>query len=176
MLAVGLFVAFWVVVALGVFLLAGRGRFAGLQARTRRSARRADRLAMLSFVLVAIVFGIGLPAVFLIGNHENASAQVGGYELTAGEKAGREQFGAHCAVCHTLAAANAIGKVGPNLDQLKPSASLVLHTIEYGCLPNAPSGSQEICLGQGVMPSGVVEGLAAQEVADFVARAAGNGQ
>ena len=63
---------------------------------------------------------------------------------------GRELFGEHCGVCHTLAAANAIGKVGPNLDTLQPPASLVLNTIDNGCLPNAPSGSAEHCLGQGV--------------------------
>ena len=56
---------------------------------------------------------------------------------------------------------------------LKPPASLVLHTIENGCLPNASSGSAEQCLGQGVMPANVVQGRDAQNVADFVARVAG---
>ena len=82
-----------------------------------------------------------VPAALLTGNHANASAQVGGIKLTAAEKTGRELFGEHCAVCHTLAAANAVGKVGPNLDMLKPPASLVLHTINNGCLPNAADPS-----------------------------------
>jgi hypothetical protein len=72
-----------------------------------------------------------------------------------------------------LAAANAIGKVGPNLDTLKPPESLVLHTINNGCLPNAPSNSPQQCLGQGVMPADVVEGVDAQDVASFVAKVAG---
>ena len=38
------------------------------------------------------------------------------------------------AVCHTLSAANAVGKVGPNLDTLKPPYGLVLNTINNGCL------------------------------------------
>ena len=92
------------------------------------------------FTFVLIVFGIGLPAALLIGNHNKANGQVGGIKLTSGEKQGRELFGQHCGVCHTLAAANAVGKVGPNLDTIKPSASLVLHTIDNGCLPNAPNG------------------------------------
>jgi plastocyanin/mono/diheme cytochrome c family protein len=126
------------------------------------------------FVATAVVFGVALPLLVLTGNHSNASAQVSGLKLTSGEKAGRELFGEHCGVCHTLSAANAVGKVGPNLDLLKPSESIVLHTIANGCLPNAPtSESSEICLGQGVMPSGVVQGRYAQDVAQFVARVTG---
>jgi mono/diheme cytochrome c family protein len=109
----------------------------------------------------------------IIQNHYKANAQVAAYSLTTGERSGRELFGVHCAVCHTLAAANAAGKVGPNLDMLKPPASLVLHTLANGCLPNAPSGSAEQCLGQGVMPADVVTGTDAQNVANFVARVAG---
>ena len=119
-------------------------------------------------------FGIALPLLFLTGNHANANGQVGGHKLTAAEKRGRELFGEHCAVCHTLAAANAIGKVGPNLDTLKPSATLVLHTIENGCLPNPPSTNPaENCLGEGVMPAGIIQGQDAQDVAKFVAQVAG---
>ena len=51
-------------------------------------------------------------------------------------------FGEHCGVCHTLAAANAVGKVGPNLDVIQPTEQLTLHTIMYGCLPNPPKGSR----------------------------------
>jgi mono/diheme cytochrome c family protein len=110
----------------------------------------------------------------LTGNHHNANAQVGGIKLTAAEKSGRELFGEHCGVCHTLDAANAVGKVGPNLDTLKPAQSTVLNTINNGCLPNPPKGSNQGCLGQGVMPAAVVEGQAAQNVAAFVAKVAGN--
>jgi mono/diheme cytochrome c family protein len=172
MLAVGLFIAFWVVLGLGLFLLASRG---GARVRARiRGQRGSNRLVGAMFTFVLIVFGIGLPTLLLIGNHARANGQVGGLKLTAGEKQGRELFGQHCGVCHTLAAANAVGKVGPNLDSIKPAALLVLHTINNGCLPNAPTGSPEVCLGQGVMPANVVTGRAAQEVALFVARVAGN--
>jgi mono/diheme cytochrome c family protein len=120
------------------------------------------------------VFGIALPILMLVGNHDNANAQVGGMKLTPGEKAGRELFGEHCGVCHTLAAANTAGKVGPNLDLLKPSESIVLHTIQNGCLPNGSTSSGQACLGQGVMPPNVVQGRQAQQVAAFVAKVAGN--
>ena len=121
-------------------------------------------------MFVTLGLGIALPLVILHGNHANASNQVGGVKLTADSKSGRMLFGQHCAVCHTLAAANAIGKVGPNLDLLKPPAAEVLHVIENGCLPNVTVADEnEACLGQGVMPAQVVTGRDARDVASFVA-------
>ncbi len=175
LLAVFLFVAFWVVLGLGLFFVASRGGMGGARATLQKQSRAASKLAGTSFTILLVGFGVAIPAAILIGNHANASSQVGGLKLTAGEKNGRELFGVHCAVCHTLAAANAAGKVGPNLDMLKPSQTLVLHTINNGCLPNAPSSDPaEACLGQGVMPAAVVQGKDAQNVANFVARVAGN--
>ncbi len=172
MLAVILFAAFWVVLGLGVFLLGVRGG-PGAAARGE-PGYRSRRLMGLLLVLVYIGFGIVLPVVFLLGNRNNASAQVGGITLTAAEKRGRELFGQHCGLCHTLAAANAVGKVGPNLDVIQPTAQLVLHTIMYGCLQDPPSGSQEACLGEGTMPADIVQGIDATDVAQFVAKVAGN--
>jgi mono/diheme cytochrome c family protein len=126
------------------------------------------------FTFVAIGFGIALPLALLTGNHSHANAQIGGMKLNAAQRDGRTLFGEHCGVCHTLAAANAIGKVGPNLDTLKPSESVVLHTLQYGCLPNASTKSDEACLGSGVMPANVVTGVDARDVAAFVAKVAGN--
>jgi mono/diheme cytochrome c family protein len=172
-LAVAAFVAFWVVVALGLFFLAVRGG-AGARALSTGPTRGGMRAVTTLFLVTTAVFGIALPLLMLTGNHSNANAQVGGIKLTAAEKRGRELFGEHCGVCHTLAAANAIGKVGPNLDVLKPAQSVVLHTILNGCLPNASSSSGQSCLGQGVMPAAVVQGRDAQDVAAFVAKVAGN--
>jgi plastocyanin/mono/diheme cytochrome c family protein len=170
-LPVAAFVAFWVVVALGLCFLAVRG---GAGRPSRDPGRRGSQMMITLFLVTVAVFGIGLPLLLLTGNHANASAQVSGLKLTSSEKAGRELFGEHCGVCHTLSAANAVGKVGPNLDLLKPSESIVLHTIANGCLPNPPaSESAEICLGQGVMPSGVVQDRDARDVAQFVARVTG---
>ena len=170
MLAVAAFVAFWIIVALGLVMIAGR---AGGARPSRGVTRAASQSALTLFVVTAAVFGIALPIVMLIGNHDNANAQVGGIKLSQGERAGRELFGQHCGVCHTLAASNSVGKVGPNLDLVMPSETLVLHTINNGCLPNAPTGSPETCLGYGVMPSDVVTGRQAQQVASFVAKVAG---
>jgi mono/diheme cytochrome c family protein len=47
--------------------------------------------------------------------------------------AGKAVFAsASCGGCHTLKAAGASGKVGPNLDDLKPSYDAVLHQVEVG--------------------------------------------
>ena len=172
MLAVAAFVAFWVVVALVLLVLATRGTGTATPQR-RDPGRRGSTANITVFVVTAAVFGVGLPLLMLTGNHHNASAQVGGIKLTPAEKSGRELFGQHCGVCHTLAAANAVGKVGPNLDVLKPAQSIVLHTINNGCLPNPPKGSAQGCLGYGVMPAAVVQGEDAQNVAAFVAKVAG---
>jgi mono/diheme cytochrome c family protein len=173
-LAVLLFAAFWVVIGLLVFFLGIRGGpSAALETPSGRGTRAGRRAMVWMFVVVYIAFGVVLPGLFLIGNHSNASGQVGGIRLTAAEKHGREVFGERCGLCHTLAAANAVGKVGPNLDQIQPTQQLVLHTIQNGCLPNPPKGSQEACLGQGVMPADVVQGTDAEDVAKFVAKVAG---
>lgn len=175
MLAVWLFVAFWVALGFGVFFIAARGGIGGARATLQSQTRGARRTARWVFVVIYAGFGIVLPGVFLIGNHDNANGQVGGIKLTAAEKQGREIFGFRCGLCHTLAAANAVGKVGPNLDVIKPSESLVLHTIEHGCLQSSPSATAPTnCLGYGTMPAGIVQGRQAVDVAKFVARVAGN--
>ena len=51
---------------------------------------------------------------------------------TGGTANGEALFSENCASCHTLAAANASGKVGPNLDQLKPSKDVVVHQVTNG--------------------------------------------
>ena len=171
MLAVLLFAAFWVVLGIGVFLLGARR---GPTAHGQEPGWRGRRTLGWVLAVTYIVFGIALPIIFELGNRNNANAQVGGIPLTAAEKRGREIFGQRCALCHTLAAANAVGQVGPNLDTIQPTEQLVLHTIMYGCLQNPPSGSQEACLGEGTMPADVVQGVDAEDVAKFVSKVAGN--
>src|SRR3712207_6239275 len=50
----------------------------------------------------------------------------------SGGDAGKDLFSQNCANCHTLAAAGAAGKVGPNLDQLKPGPDLVATQVKNG--------------------------------------------
>lgn len=176
MLAVYLVALFWALLGLIVFFIAMRGGLAGARATLHGQSFGARKVARSMSAVVFVGFGIVLPAVILIGNHDNANGQVGGLRLTAAEKQGRELFGQHCAICHTLSAASAVGKVGPDLDTLTPTptVTLVLHTIVNGCL-QAPTlrESNEACLGDGTMPAGVLQGKQATDVAQFVARVAG---
>jgi len=172
-LGIGLFIAFWVVVGLGLFSLAVRGGFGGARAPRPGPSRGERRALSVIFVVIYVFFGVALPILILTGNHSNASGQIGGIRLNAAEKTGRELFGEHCGICHTLAAANSVGKVGPNLDMLQPPASLVLATINNGCLQNAQPGSPETCLGYGTMLAGILSGRQAQQVAAFVGTVAG---
>lgn len=45
-----------------------------------------------------------------------------------------------CALCHTLAAANATGEIGPNLDELKPVEEKVRLAVERGVGNMPPFG------------------------------------
>ncbi len=172
-LAVALFIAFWVVLALSLFFVAVRGGVGGARQTLQTQSRGGRRAMMVIFAIIYVGFGVAIPVLFLTGNRARASSQVGGIKLTPAEKTGRELFGQHCGVCHTLAAANAVGKVGPNLDVLQPPSVLVLHTINNGCLQNPPANSSETCLGYGTMPAEILQGRQAQQVADFVGKVAG---
>ena len=57
-------------------------------------------------------------------------------------------------------ASNAVGKVGPNLDALRPPKVLVIDAIKKGRAQ-----------GRGQMPAGLVDGQDAQDVAAYVAAA-----
>jgi mono/diheme cytochrome c family protein len=172
-LAVIVFIGFWVLLGLGLFFIAARGGPGGARAALQSQSRGGRKAAWAIFAILYLGFGVGLPIAFLTGNHANASGQIGGIKLNAAEMRGRDLFGEHCGVCHTLAGANAVGKVGPNLDTLMPPVSLVENTIANGCLQAPPPKSPQTCLGQGTMPPDLVEGQDATDVAKFVAKVAG---
>src|SRR3954471_6212973 len=118
-------------------------------------------VAILVGVMV-LALGVLVPALVIAAGRDSKKAP-GGVNLTAADERGREVFAQRCATCHTLAAANAVGKVGPNLDQLHPPKALVLDAIEKGR-----------ARGQGQMPAALVDGQDAQEVATFVDKVAGH--
>lgn len=165
-----LFTGLSILVAFG----ASRGTFSGLGKALQTTSRSGSRLLNSSMVFVYIAGIVALPLIFIIGNRNTSNAQVHGVKLTAAMQAGRELFGEHCAVCHTLAADNAVGKIGPNLDQLRPSEALIVKTIANGCLQQPTSSdTSSVCLGYGTMPADIVQGRQAQDIAAFVAAIAG---
>jgi mono/diheme cytochrome c family protein len=97
------------------------------------------------------------------GDTGGAAPDTGAQTSTAGgETSGgsdpRQVFANTCGSCHTLAAADTEGQVGPNLDELQPDADRVRKAIEEG---------------PGVMPNNLLEGAEADAVAQYVADNAG---
>ena len=96
----------------------GRG---GLGAMLHSQSRGSRRFATFAFFVSLLVLGVGVPARVIAAVEDNDDiphAQV--TNLTAEEKHGQELFGRRCGLCHTLKAANAVARVGPNLDAARP--------------------------------------------------------
>jgi len=154
-----------VFVALGLTTLViamsrGRGGLAGLMHSQTRGSRQ---FALFLFFGSLIVLGALVPAWVIsseLNNTDIPSAQISG--LTEQEKQGQELFGKRCSMCHTLKAANAVAKVGPNLDEMAPPEALTLDAILKG-------RSQ----GNGQMPAELYTGKDAEDVAKFVAKSVG---
>jgi cytochrome c553 len=161
-LAIVLFIGFWVVLGVALVFIAINGGLAGARDVLHTQSHSGRRTVSAVYAIVYLGFGVAIPVIFLTGNHARASNEVQGIKLSADEKQGRALFGDHCALCHTLAAANAEGKVGPNLDVLQPSKDLILNAIA--------DGRQR---GNGTMPAQILQGKDAQDVAKFVSRVAG---
>jgi mono/diheme cytochrome c family protein len=161
-----IFVLVWVVLGLGLLLIALSGGPTGATQRLMSTSRVARRIAIVLFAGFVLVLGILIPAAVIaaVSNRDDIpEANVTG--LTDAEKNGRELFGLRCANCHTLKAANAIASVGPNLDQLRPNKALVLDAIENGR-----------ARGNGQMAAGLYTGQDADDVASFVAKAVGQSE
>ncbi|HEX3736051.1 MAG TPA: c-type cytochrome [Solirubrobacterales bacterium] len=89
----------------------------------------------------------------------------GGEEASGGEAAlavGKGMVESTCSACHTLSEAGATGTVGPNLDELMPSKSLVEHQVTNG---------------GGGMPAfgGTFSKSEIEAVAEYVSKVAGTG-
>ena len=124
--------------------------------------RQVDRvLAPLTWLIAAFATVVLFVGPELIGAEKaGAPQQTGGSAPAEAAPAGADVFAsAGCGGCHTLAAADATGSVGPNLDELKPDAATVATVVSNG------SGS---------MPAfGDLSDAEVQAVADYVASSAG---
>lgn len=156
--------AAWLVVGGGVLAIALAGGPGGLRGVLHREGRVARRVRALIIVAVA-GGGLAVPILVAVANGQDRN-RVGpaGITLTGNEAAGRKLFSQTCATCHTLAAAAAVGHVGPDLDILLPNQALVLFAISHG-----------FSRGNGQMPADIYTGQDATDVAQFVAATAGRG-
>jgi mono/diheme cytochrome c family protein len=158
------FVLVWVVLGLGLLLIALSGGPGGALARLQTQTRTGRRVAVGAFLVALAVLGIGVPAAVIAAvDNRNDIPEADVTNLTAAEKHGQELFGQRCIYCHTLKAANAVAQVGPNLDDARPSKAVVLDAIKNGRAN-----------GRGQMAAGIYEGKDAEDVAAFVAKAVGS--
>ena len=157
-------VLFFVILGVAVLLVAlSGGRKRDPKTRKASTERRATRLTFGLFAVALVALGIGVPAAVIAAvSARDSIPESNVSNLSASEKRGRELFGQHCRVCHILEAGEGVAEVGPNLDQLRPPASLVLDAIDKGR-----------SRGNGQMAADLVEGRDARDVAAFVAKAVG---
>jgi len=125
---------------------------------------RGSRLFQVSILLLYIAFGLVVPGLVLADKDEEAGG-VGvlrSQALSEEEHRGKDLFRQQCATCHSLAAVQARGVTGPNLDRIGDvQPERVLNAIKNG-------GT-----GQKLMPANLLEGEEAQDVAEYVSRVAG---
>jgi mono/diheme cytochrome c family protein len=158
-MAAVLFLGFFIVLGLGVVLVAMRGGPRGVRDTLEVGRRRPLHAVEFAVAGAIALFGIAVPLIVLDG--DQASAGPSGSTLNANEKSGRDLFAEKCATCHTLKDANAVGKVGPDLDVLQPPAALVLDAIHKGRA------------GNGQMPAQLLEDQDAKKVAKYLVDVAG---
>jgi mono/diheme cytochrome c family protein len=162
-MAVLAIVLFFVLLGFGAFFLGMSGGTRGARERIQTQSRRGRRGAVLLFVLTILVLGIAVPAaVIATDKNRDSIPEANVKNLTDVQKKGADLFGQRCRMCHTLKAANATGKTGPDLDAAPRNKALVLDAIEKGRAS-----------GNGNMPAQVFEGEDAEAVAEFVAVATG---
>jgi mono/diheme cytochrome c family protein len=112
------------------------------------------------FAAFFVAFAVAVPlwAISQGGAPSASTAQV-----AAEDEGAKDLFVINCGACHTLARAGTDGVVGPDLDEL------------LGEVPDQQERVLSAILNgvQGRMPAGILRGERAEEVADFVARVAG---
>jgi mono/diheme cytochrome c family protein len=158
------FVLVFILLGLSVVAVAMRsGRRTTAAGAARGESPGQRRAWAVALPIAALLIGIGVPLwILLVNADSHAKKGPGGIELSNAQVNGREIFAERCSNCHTLAASKAVGKVGPNLDNLRPPKELILDAIKNGRAN-----------GRGQMPAGVVDGQDAQDVAAYVSAVAG---
>jgi mono/diheme cytochrome c family protein len=163
MIAAAAFIIGFALIGLTVVLVAFRGGPRGAREGLHTQTPRGRQAVATLIVGCALIFGVGIPAAVLADNGDDDEVTRGAVQLTAGQTEGRHLFAKNCGMCHTLNAAQSSGRVGPNLDQLRPPEKLVLDAIDKGR-----------ARGQGQMPAELLVGKEAEDVASFVAAVAGH--
>jgi mono/diheme cytochrome c family protein len=131
------------------------------------------------FGLMVVVLAVLIP---WLAFRNDGDAARGAQEVPSDLKSGQSLFQTNCGTCHTLYAAGTDGNYGPNLDVLlapagPPEGSSAASTIKAteGRVLNAAENGVDSSTTSGRMPGGILNRQQAEEVAEFVARTAGEG-
>ncbi len=125
---------------------------------------RGNTLFRVVIPILYLVLGVAVPAAVIAGRGEaeGGTGRLEQEELSTREENGKKLFREVCSSCHTLAAVQARGVTGPNLDEIgSVNRERVLQAIARG-------GT-----GQKRMPAGLLRGEDAEDVALYVAKVAG---
>jgi mono/diheme cytochrome c family protein len=162
---VWIFLIGWIVVGLGVLFVAFWGGPSGAR---QAYLTRGSRVFQITILVIYLGAGIAVPAVILTSRTDarGATSHLQTEAASTEIEKGKTLFRSTCASCHTLAAVNARGVTGPDLDRIglqanQASIKRVENAIRIG-------GT-----GQRRMPSGLLQGDNAQAVATFVTTVAG---
>jgi mono/diheme cytochrome c family protein len=157
------FVLFWVVLGLGLLLIALSGGPSGALQRLQSQSRGGRKTAVGFFIVSLILLGVVVPFLVISGveaRDDIPEANVS--NLTEAEKHGRELFAQRCTQCHALKASKSVAQVGPDLDSLRPTKEIVLDALKNGR-----------SRGNGQMSANLYTGEDAEDVAAYVAKAVG---
>jgi mono/diheme cytochrome c family protein len=162
MAAAALIIAF-LVIGTGVIFVA----YSGGPSRAREAYLTGGRgFFKIALPLIYLGIGIAVPAIVIANRQQNEGGvgRLADTQPSQVETKGKALFRQTCASCHSLAAVNARGVTGPNLDEIgQVTKSRVLNAIRIG-------GT-----GDGRMPAHLLQGTNAQAVAAYVASVAGRG-
>ncbi len=128
------------------------------------------------FGLVVIFLAVLIP---WLAFRSDGDAARGAQEVPADLTEGQSLFQTNCGTCHTLYAAGTDGNYGPDLDLLLapsgvPTDAEAIEQTE-GRVLNAIENGVDSKTTLGRMPGGILNEEQSREVAEFVARTAGEG-
>lgn len=127
------------------------------------------------FGLLVIVLAAVIP--WLVFN-SRGDAETGAQDVPASLKDGQTLFEINCGTCHTLYSAGTDGNYGPDLDELLapngPASADEVKAIR-GRVETAVEKGVDGSTTPGRMPGGILNEEQTKEVAEFVARTAGQG-
>ena len=162
MVAAASFVIGFILIGFAVVLIAMRGGPRGTREAMHSQSSRGRGLATWVLAALCLGFGVAIPAAVMAANSDKDEQARGGVSLTSAQAEGRRLFTYNCGTCHTLSSAGSAGRIGPNLDELRPPKALTLDAIEKGR-----------ARGQGQMPGDLLVGEEAEQVAEFIETVAG---